>query len=181
MKKLTGLFPLVAVILGVAVATASSDRGKRRRFEASLKGINEVGTGIGAVSTVAKGSFSARLSDDGKTLSYRLRYSDLEADITQAHIHVGQFHTSGGISVWLCKTEALPGPTPDLTPFCPDPRSGEVEGTLTEANVIGPAGQGVDAGEFEELVRLMRSDVTYANVHSGKFPGGEIRGQIRQD
>lgn len=181
MRKLIPFIPLVAVVLAVAVSTASSDSRRGRRFEAELKGINEVGTGIGAISTVARGSFSARLSDDGKTISYRLRYSDLEADITQAHIHVGQFHTAGGISVWLCKTEALPGPTPDLTPFCPDPRSGVVEGTLTEANVIGPAGQGVDAGEFEELVRLIRSDVTYANVHSAKFPGGEIRGQIRED
>ncbi len=121
MRKFIPFFPLVAVILGVAVSTASSDGRRGRKFEAELKGINEVGTGIGAISTVARGSFSARLSDDGKTISYRLRYSDLEADITQAHIHVGQFHTAGGISVWLCKTEALPGPTPDLTPFCPDP------------------------------------------------------------
>lgn len=181
MGKLIRSFPVVAVILCVAVATASSDGGKRRRFEASLKGIYEVGTGIGAVSTVARGSFSARISEDGNTINYRLRYADLEADITQSHIHVGQFHTAGGISVWLCKTAALPGPTPDLTPDCPGAREGDVEGTLTEANVIGPAGQGVDVGEFEELVRLIRSGVTYANVHSAKFPGGEIRGQIRED
>ncbi len=181
MRKFIPFIPLVAVIMGVAVSTASSDRGKRRKFEADLKGIFEVTAAGGAISTVAKGSFSARLSDDGNTLTYRLRYSDLEDDITQAHIHVGQFHTSGGISVFLCKTEANPGPTPDLTPFCPDPRSGEVEGTLTAANVFGPAGQGVAAGEFEELVRLMRSGVTYANVHSLKFPAGEVRGQIRED
>jgi CHRD domain len=179
MRKLIPSISVIAVILGVAVSTSSSDRGRRHKFEANLKGINEVGTGIGAVSTVARGSFSARLSDDKKTLSYRLRYTGLEDNITQAHIHVGQFHTAGGISVWLCKTEALPGPTPDLTPFCPDPRSGEVEGTLTEANVIGPASSGVDTGEFDELVRLMLQGVTYANVHSVKFPGGEIRGQIR--
>jgi hypothetical protein len=181
MRKIIPSLSLIAVILGVAVSTSSSDRGKRRKFEADLRGIFEVTSAGGAISTVAKGSFDARLSNDGNTLSYRLRYSDLEDDITQAHIHVGQFHTSGGISVWLCKTDANPGPTPDLTPFCPDPRSGEVEGTLTEANVVGPAGQGVDAGEFDELVRLMRAGVTYANVHSVKFPGGEIRGQVRED
>jgi hypothetical protein len=181
MRKLVQ-FVLVGIILGVAVSTAiSSDGGKRRRFEASLKGINEVGAGIGAVSTAARGSFSARISEDGTTISYRLRYSGLEADITQAHIHVGQVHTQGGISVWLCKTDALPGPTPDLTPLCPGARSGDVEGTLTAANVIGPAGSGVDQFEFEALVGLIRDGVTYANVHSGKFPGGEIRGQIRED
>ena len=181
MKKVNLSFLMFSVILGLAAASASSDNGRRRRFEAELKGINEVGTGIGAVSTVASGSFRATLSGDGTTISYRLRYSDLEEEITQAHIHVGQFHTAGGISVWLCKTDALPGPTPDLTPLCPGARSGVVEGTLTAANVIGPAGQGIDVGEFAELARLMRSGVTYANVHSTKFPGGEIRGQIRED
>lgn len=94
---------------------------------------------------------------------------------------MGQFHTAGGISVWLCQTAGTPSPMPDLTPSCPDPRSGSVEGMLTAANMIGPAGQGIAAGEFAELVRLMRSGVTYANVHSLKFPGGEIRGQIRED
>ena len=181
MSKVNLSFLMFTVILGLAVVPASSDGGKRRRFEANLKGIYEVGTGIGAVSTVASGSFRATLSKDGTTISYRLRYSDLEADITQAHIHVGQFHTAGGISVWLCKTDALPGPTPDLTPLCPGARSGDVEGTLTAANVVGPLGQGVDVGEFGELARLIRSGVTYANVHSSKFPGGEIRGQIRED
>jgi hypothetical protein len=184
MKKVNLSFLVFAVILGLAVVAVSGDNGKRRRFEADLKGIYEVGTGIGAVSTVASGSFRATLSEDGQRISYRLRYSDLEGDITQAHIHIGQFHTAGGISVWLCKTDALPGPTPDLTPLCPGARSGVVEGTLTEANVVGPLGQGLDpleASRFAELVRLIRSGVTYANVHSVKFPGGEVRGQIRQD
>ncbi len=180
MRKLNLSFALVGVILGLAVVPAESDGGKRRRFEANLKGIFEVGTGIGAVSTVASGSFRAIVSEDETMISYRLRYSDLEGDITQAHIHVGQFHTAGGISVWLCQTATNPSPTAD-TPMCPDPVSASVEGTLTAANVIGPASQGVAAGEFAELVRLIRSGVTYANVHSAKFPGGEIRGQIRED
>lgn len=184
MSKVNLSFLMFTTILGLAVVPVSSDGGKRRRFEAELKGINEVGGTIGAVSTVASGSFRATLSEDGTTISYRLRYADLEADITQAHIHVGQFHTAGGISVWLCKTDLLPGPTPDLTPLCPGARSGSVEGTLTMLNVIGPTAQGLDPAEvsrFAELARLIRSGVTYANVHSSKFPGGEIRGQIRED
>ena len=51
-------------------------------------------------------------------------------------------------------------------------------GTLTAANVVGPAGQGIAAGEFGELIRAIRAGKTYANVHSTKFPGGEIRRQI---
>jgi hypothetical protein len=43
---------------------------------------------------------------------------------------------------------------------------------------VGPAGQGIAAGEFDELVRAIKAGVTYANVHSEMFPGGEIRGQL---
>lgn len=186
MRKVNLSLALVAVILGLAVVPASSDGGKRRKFEAELKGINEVIPAGGAVSTVARGSFFARLSEDGTEISYRLRYSGLEANITQSHIHVGQFHTTGGISVWLCQTETNKAPLAviDITPMCPDPdlRSGTVEHKFTAANVIGPDLQGVEVGKFEELVQLMRAGVTYANVHSaGKFASGEIRGQIRED
>jgi hypothetical protein len=45
--------------------------------------------------------------------------------------------------------------------------------------VIGPLGQGVAAGEFAEVLAAIRKGVTYANVHSSRNPGGEIRGQIK--
>jgi hypothetical protein len=53
-----------------------------------------------------------------------------------------------------------------------------VTGTLRPADVIGPAGQGITAGQFEELVRAIRAGATYVNVHSSLYPGGEIRGQL---
>jgi len=37
------------------------------------------------------------------------------------------------------------------------------------------------AGEFDEFIAAMRAGVTYANVHTSQFPGGEIRGQIEED
>ena len=33
---------------------------------------------------------------------------------------------------------------------------------------------------FAEVVAAIRNGVAYANVHSGKFAGGEIRGQLRR-
>jgi hypothetical protein len=44
---------------------------------------------------------------------------------------------------------------------------------------VGPTGQGIAAGEFAELVRAIKAGRTYVNVHTTKYPGGEIRGQIR--
>src|SRR5207247_7422903 len=86
---------------------------------------------------------------------------------------------AGGISVWLCQTAAPFLDPAGLAKTCP--QSGTVEGTITAANVIGPTGQGIAAGEFAELVRAIRGGVTYANVHSTKFPTGEIREQIKAD
>ena len=58
---------------------------------------------------------------------------------------------------------------------------GTVTGVITPAQVVGPAGQGIAAMEFGELVRALRAGAAYANVHTTTFGGGEIRGQIGDD
>ena len=128
-----------------------------------------------AISTGASGSFVARIRTDA--IDYELSYADLESAVTQAHIHFGQPGVMGGISVWLCSNLASP-PTPAGTQSCPTP-SGTVSGTIIAANVVGPTGQGIAAGQFDELVRAILNGIAYANVHSNTFPAGEIRGQIR--
>jgi len=99
----------------------------------------------------------------------------MEGTVTQAHIHLGQKSVNGGISVFLCSN--LPAPPPG-TPACP-PAPATVTATIEPSDVIGPAGQGIAAGELNELLRAMRAGVTCANVHTTLFPGGEIRGQVR--
>ena len=59
--------------------------------------------------------------------------------------------------------------------------SAGVTGTITPADIIGPAAQGIAPGEFAEVVRAIRNGAVYANVHSTLRPGGEIRGQLRAD
>ena len=63
---------------------------------------------------------------------------------------------------------------------CPS-SAGTVTGTVTAANIIGPSGQGVAPGEFQEAIDAMRNGSAYANVHTSAFPSGEIRGQINED
>jgi hypothetical protein len=169
---------VATLILGLTVTPARSDGDRGRSLRADLRGPNEVPY----VSTVASGSFRARINEDGTAIEYRLHYQGLEGTVTQAHIHVAQKNVNGGISVWLCQTATNPSPVA-TTPTCLNPPGDgpEASGTLTAADVIGPTGQGVAATEFAELLRAIRSGNAYANVHSSRFPAGEIRGQIRSD
>jgi CHRD domain len=128
------------------------------------------------VSTLASGSFKARLSDDGSKLAYELSYSGLEGTVQQAHIHFGKPGVTGGISIWLCGTS--PGFVPPTAGIPTCPQSGTVTGEVDATDVVGPAGQGIAAGEFGEILAAMRAGRAYANVHSTKFPGGEIRAQL---
>jgi len=65
-------------------------------------------------------------------------------------------------------------------PACPNGPA-TVTGTVTAANVIGPAGQGVAPGEFQEAIDAMRDGAAYANVHTTVYSSGEIRGQINEE
>jgi CHRD domain len=56
--------------------------------------------------------------------------------------------------------------------------SGELRSQLAAVDVIGPTGPGVTAGEFDELIDAFAAGVTYVNVHTTKYPGGEIRAQL---
>jgi hypothetical protein len=180
---------LVAILcsgLMVSLAMADNDHHDRRRHvRARLSGFNEVHFSggppaalRGAVSTEARGTFTAKIDEHDDLITYELRYQDLEGTVTQGHIHFGQQHTVGGIVVWLCQTEGTPAPdeVADVTPFCPE--EGSVSGTITPAQVLAAANQGLDAEEFDELVRAIRAGAAYVNVHSSLFPPGEIRGQI---
>ena len=162
----------VAVTGAMAVAgTAAVAGGGSKQLRASLHGYEEVP----AVSTTGNGAFRATVTPSGDGFAYRLTYAGLEGAVSQAHIHLGQPAVNGGISVFLCSNL---GNGPAGTQACPPPPA-TVTGTIDAADVIGPAGQGIAPGEIDELMRAIRAGVTYANVHSSLFPGGEIRGQVR--
>lgn len=135
---------------------------------------------VPSVSSRAGGRFEADIDRKAGTITYELSFSGLQGDVQQAHIHVGQRSVNGAVSVFLCQTEASPDPT-GLAPRCP--QSGKVTGVLQAANMIeGPiVNQGIAPGQLNELIAAIRAGVAYVNVHSSKFPGGEVRGQLRLD
>jgi hypothetical protein len=73
------------------------------------------------------------------------------------------------------------GNGPAGTQACPV-GGGTIHGVIRPADVgAGAAAQGLAAGEFDELVRALRSGATYVNVHSVGHPTGEIRAQLDND
>lgn len=178
MKRITIVTTAILVAAGAGLALAD-DGG--RRIKESLNGFKEAAA---VVSTTGTGTFRATINRDGDEIEYRLTFRDLEGDITQAHIHIGHPQNSGGVVLWLCQTAASPAPpqVDSNPPQCfatgADPRNNTVEGTLTAADVRAQTANGIAANEFAEVVRLIRAGRTYANVHTAKFPPGEIRSQI---
>ena len=165
MKKapLIGLAALL-VPLGLSAADPA-------RYRASLRGNAEVPS----ISTAASGTFHSYMAGDG--LHYELTYKNLEGgNVAQAHIHLGQPHTNGGIIVWLCSNLPSP-PTPTGTQACPA-SPGRVTGVISAMDVVGPDGQGISAGEFNALVAALGNGTAYANVHTATFGSGEIRGLV---
>jgi hypothetical protein len=173
----------IALLAGVALLlaipgpadVARADGGRMRSFDADLDGYDEIPL---ALSTTGSGELRVRISRDRTQFDYRLSYEDLEGAITQAHIHFGRRGVNGAIVVWLCGTAAFPGPA--NTPSCPAGSSGEVTGTITAAQVQTIAAQGIAANEFDALLAAMGEGATYANVHTEKYGGGEVRGQIQR-
>lgn len=162
-----------ALLAMAALLPVTAAQADNKVFKVELAGEQEVPV----ISTGASGGFQARISNDGLSIQYELAYADLEGAVTQAHIHVGQRDVNGGISVFLCSNL---GNGPAGTQACPAAPA-VITGTITATDVIGPTGQGVAAGELDELISAMRDGNAYANVHTVTFPGGEIRSQLGHD
>jgi hypothetical protein len=171
MRKLVLALTVAAVgALTIAGALAFAHGNNGRTFSAKLTGFEETPS----ESTPGHGNIRLRVTNGGTVIHYRLHYEDFEAAegaTLFAHIHFGQPGVIGGVSAFLCGG----GDKPPCTPL-----QGTFEGDIDAADVIGPAGQGIAAGEMAELIRAMRKGFTYANVHTTLNPNGLIRGQINK-
>ena len=112
------------------------------------------------------GRFQGTIAGDNKSISYKLTFSKLTSRTTAAHIHVGAKGAAGPVVVWFCGGGGRPS--------CP--ASGTVTGTVRAANVV--AGGDIKKGDLAGLIKAIQAGNAYVNVHSTKYPAGEIRGQI---
>jgi hypothetical protein len=159
---------VVAAVLAsasIAFAAARHHHDGNAQFSAHLIGYNETpslnSTGVGHLS----------LTIGSNQITFDLTYSGLSGPPHVAHVHVGQRGVAGGVSFFFCGGGGKPA--------CPPSTSGEVKGTVAPADIIGPTSQGFAAGDFASVVKAIRAGFTYANMHTTKFPAGEIRGQLR--
>ena len=140
---LAGLLALAAAALIVTVAPAKNGNGNgARHLSAHLDGYQEVP----AISTTGRGKFKAKVNGD--SVEFKLSYGDLSSPVKFAHVHFGREAVNGGVIAFLCGGGGKPA--------CPP--SGEVTGTIVPADVVGPADQGIAAGEFDEFVRALKAE-----------------------
>ena len=159
-----------SVTYAVAGPSGPREPPNSKHFSADLNGFNEVPS----VSSTGFGHFEAKLVDD-TTLHFVFTYGGLEGGASLfAHVHFGGRYVNGGVSYFLC------GPPANAPVTCPDVE-GTIEGDITPANVIGPNGQGIEPGSFAEIIRGMQAGHAYANIHTTRWGGGEIRGQINDN
>jgi hypothetical protein len=151
---------LAAVVSAVSVGYANA----QQQFQAIFSGLNEVPP------VISQGQGSLKMTLSPASLSYTLIFSNLNSLVAAAHIQFARARDNGGVIVFLCGGGGKPA--------CPSGPSGTVSGTITAADVIGPAAQGVIAGDFAALTTALVSQATYANIHTANFPAGEIRGEV---
>jgi hypothetical protein len=166
MRKLVlAVCVLVVGTLTLAGAVALAHDNGNGKLKAKLNGYNEVSS----KSTPARASFRAKIMNGGSKIHYKLTLRDFtESPAVVAHIHFSQKHVNGDVVAFLCGGGGKPA--------CPNP-GGTVEGDIVAADVQ-PTTQGIAAGELAEFIKAIRAGATYVNVHTARFPAGEIRGQI---
>ena len=191
MNRVLAAFVAIGGLSLVFTGAAFADDSRTLRVR--LSGFNEVigpNLGVGALFSTGSGQIVLKIDKRAREIRYELSYEFPDAAqtptvgaqfVNQGHFHFGQKHTTGGINVWLCQSADNPAPAAvaAITPVCPSP-SGTVEGTISPAQVLALALQGFPAGEdgFDALLEALSTGAVYANVHTDRFPPGEIRGQL---
>jgi uncharacterized protein (TIGR03382 family) len=144
-----------AVMVLAAATTATTASAQVVNFTSILNGLQEV------PANASPATGAATMSIDLSTLAFTidLSFSGLSSGMTIAHIHRAPAGSNGPIVIWLDGMN-----TPTTTPTIPMGAT-SFSGTLTGT---WPA---------IRLPELLAGN-TYFNIHTGQFPGGEIRGQI---
>jgi glucose/arabinose dehydrogenase len=130
------------------------------RFTATLTGRSEVPSNTSG----ATGSATFRVRPDG-SIDYTLDVEQI-SNVRAAHIHLGAAGQNGPVVVPLFDRPE------GVSAF---DRERIASGQISAAQIVARTGF---AGTPAELLQRMRQGRAYVNVHTTRFPGGEIRGEV---
>lgn len=152
----TKLMIIFVLVIGLSAAGIAAEKSFNAVFSGSQV--------VPPVTTMAKGEGTFTPGKDGKELMYKVTVSDIE-NVTAVHIHSGKMGKNGP-----------PVAVIDLK----GKKTGRFSGTLAEGKItakqlIGP----LKGKTVKDLVKEIKAGDTYLNVHTDKYPDGELRGQIK--
>jgi hypothetical protein len=158
---------LTMLTFAIALLYSPTLSASNESHKAKLLGFDEVPS----ISSTGTGELHLKIDEANEIIEFELSYENLEGTTTgAAHIHLGQEGFNGGVVAFFCGGGGKPPCTAT---------SGTFTGTIGVADIVPVPAQGIAAGEWAEVVRAIRAGKIYANVHTNKHPGGEIRGQVK--
>ncbi len=157
---------LLASIMSISAGLATA--ASATTYIATLSGANERPA---PNSSTATGFGTLVLSRDGTKFSVKIDFSGLTGNAAAGHVH-------------CCNTTAGNGPVA-IGFVAPAATSGSIVGSfdLTKASTYSSGffntlGGGTVAGSRSAFLNGLNGGLQYFNVHTARFPGGEIRGQL---
>ena len=125
---------------------------------ANLTGAQETPPNVSS----ATGSTTFTYETAADTLAYTVSFTGLSSPAIASHIHIGPTGTPGPVILPLI--------------LIPATTSGMFTGTLTAVGFSPQPDAGINT--FADAIHAIQSGDTYLDIHTGDFPGGEIRGQL---
>jgi hypothetical protein len=146
-------FRLQNTIVAGNFATTGPDAASNMLFTAALDGQQQVP----AVDTQGTGTTTVVLSPDQTTLSFSLTFANLSGAPAAAHLHNAPAGQNG--------------------PIATDANGANIELQNLPNDTNGTVGPQIFTVNATFVAQLVQGNI-YANVHTAKFPDGEIRGQL---
>jgi len=168
--------PCLLALASVLLLPAPAAHADVINLFANLSGANERPNPTPSLGT---GFVQVVLDTTAQTLGLNVTFSGLTSPDNAAHIHCcAPEGTNAGVATTVPTFGAL-GPNPE---FPLRVTSGTYDQTfdLSDPRFYNPAfvGMGTIAQAEAALIAGLESHMTYFNIHTDNFPGGEIRGQL---
>lgn len=148
-----------AVLLGLGACRGDAVTSSRNAtYTAAL-----LGSSTRPVATRSTATASATIAVTGATATYRIFATGFATPLTAGHIHIGGLAVTG----------------PVVVPFSIVAQSGDVASGTIDLSV--PITFNTLTISADSLRALFETGMAYVNLHTGAWPDGEIRGQIRKE